>query len=234
MQIVKINNLKKHFGEEPNIVKAVDDIELSIDEGEFVSIIGDSGSGKTTLLNLIGGVDRPTSGEIVIANQDINELTNDELTRFRRKHIGFIFQNYNLVSILNVRENILLPLDLDDRQYDEEYFNEIVSTVGIDDKLDEFPVKLSGGQQQRVAIARALITKPKIILADEPTGNLDHKNGENIINLLIESNKRFNQTILMITHNLELAKKANRILEILDGKIVKEKRICKRQEIEDF
>ncbi|WMM26145.1 ABC transporter ATP-binding protein [Tissierella sp. MB52-C2] len=234
MQIVKINYLKKYFGEEPNIVKAVDDIELFIDEGEFVSIIGDSGSGKTTLLNLIGGVDRPTSGEIIIANQDINELTNDELTRFRRKHIGFIFQNYNLVSILNVRENILLPLDLDDRQYDEEYFNEIVSTVGIDDKLEEFPAKLSGGQQQRVAIARALITKPKIILADEPTGNLDHKNGENIINLLIESNQRFNQTILMITHNLELAKKANRILEILDGKIVKEKIICKRQEIEDF
>lgn len=223
MQIVKINYLKKYFGEEPNIVKAVDDIELFIDEGEFVSIIGDSGSGKTTLLNLIGGVDRPTSGEIIIANQDINELTNDELTRFRRKHIGFIFQNYNLVSILNVRENILLPLDLDDRQYDKEYFNEIVSTVGIDDKLDEFPAKLSGGQQQRVAIARALITKPKIILADEPTGNLDHKNGENIINLLIESNQRFNQTILMITHNLELARKTNRILEILDGKIVKEK-----------
>ncbi|CAK7051150.1 ABC transporter ATP-binding protein [Tissierella sp.] len=223
MQIVKINHLKKYFGEEPNIVKAVDDIELFINEGEFVSIIGDSGSGKTTLLNLIGGVDRPTSGEIFIENQDINELKNDELTKFRRKNIGFIFQNYNLVSILNVRENILLPLDLDDGKCDEEYFYEIVNTMGIDDKLDEFPAKLSGGQQQRVAIARALITKPKIILADEPTGNLDHKNGENIINLLIESNKRFNQTILMITHNLELAKKANRILEILDGKIVKEK-----------
>lgn len=200
-------------------IPAVNRVNLTVQDGEFLSIIGDSGSGKTTLLNLIGGIDKQTSGQIFLDGLELKNLNEEELTEYRRKNIGFIFQEYNLISILNVRENIILPLHLDGREVDEIYFNEILDLLEISSKLESFPNELSGGQQQRVAIARALISRPKIILADEPTGNLDYRNSRNILELFVRMNRQFHQTILMITHNLELTKYSDRVVRILDGRV---------------
>ena len=209
----------KIYGEEPNIVKALDNVSVEINEGEFVSIIGTSGSGKSTLLNMLGGLDKPTSGEITISGNKIGNMKDEELTVFRRRNIGFVFQNYNLVPILNVYENIVLPIELDGVKIDKEYIDTIIDTLGLSKKLNNMPNNLSGGQQQRVAIARALATKPAIILADEPTGNLDSKTSMDVIGLLKVTSKKFNQTIVMITHNEEIAQLADRVIRIEDGKI---------------
>ena len=219
MSILKTKNLVKIYGEEPNIVKALDNVSVEINEGEFVSIIGTSGSGKSTLLNMLGGLDKPTSGEITISGNKIGNMKDEELTVFRRRNIGFIFQNYNLVPILNVYENIVLPIELDGVKIDKEYIDTIIDTLGLSKKLNNMPNNLSGGQQQRVAIARALATKPAIILADEPTGNLDSKTSMDVIGLLKVTSKKFNQTIVMITHNEEIAQLADRVIRIEDGKI---------------
>lgn len=219
MSILKTENLVKIYGEEPNIVKALDNVSVEINEGEFVSIIGTSGSGKSTLLNMLGGLDKPTSGEITISGNKIGNMKDEELTVFRRRNIGFVFQNYNLVPILNVYENIVLPIELDGVKIDKEYIDTIIDTLGLSKKLNNMPNNLSGGQQQRVAIARALATKPAIILADEPTGNLDSKTSMDVIGLLKVTSKKFNQTIVMITHSEEIAQLADRIIRIEDGKI---------------
>lgn len=222
MEILKTLSLVKIYGEKDNCVKALNEIDLTVLKGEFISIVGSSGSGKTTLLNLLGGLDSPSSGRIWIDGKDISKLANDDLTIFRRKHIGFVFQSYNLIPILNVYDNILLPLELDGQVVDNEYLQEIVNMIGIADKLEFLPHQLSGGQQQRVAIARALITKPAIILADEPTGNLDSKTSIDVMNLLLKSAKTFNQTIVLITHNESLAERADRVIRLEDGKITGE------------
>ena len=220
MSILKTENLVKVYGEEPNIIKALDDVSIEIKEGEFVAVIGTSGSGKSTLLNMLGGLDKPTSGETIIANKVLSNMKDEELTIFRRRNIGFIFQNYNLVPILNVYENIVLPIELDGIKIDREYVNSIITTLGLGEKLSDMPNNLSGGQQQRVAIARALATNPAIILADEPTGNLDSKTSMDVIGLLKVTSKKFNQTMVMITHNEEIAQLADRIIRIEDGKVV--------------
>ena len=220
MSILKTINLVKMYGQEPNIVKALDNVSIEINEGEFVAIIGTSGSGKSTLLNMLGGLDKPTSGETIISNKIISKLNDEELTIFRRRNIGFVFQNYNLVPILNVYENIVLPIELDGSKIDTNYVDSIINTLGLNDKLTNMPNNLSGGQQQRVAIARALATKPAIILADEPTGNLDSKTSMDVIGLLKVTSKKFNQTMVMITHNEEIAQLADRIIRIEDGKVV--------------
>lgn len=220
MSILKTTNLVKIYGQEPNIVKALDNVSIEINEGEFVAIIGTSGSGKSTLLNMLGGLDKPTSGETIISNKIISKLNDEELTIFRRRNIGFVFQNYNLVPILNVYENIVLPIELDGSKIDTNYMDSIINTLGLNDKLTNMPNNLSGGQQQRVAIARALATKPAIILADEPTGNLDSKTSMDVIGLLKVTSKKFNQTMVMITHNEEIAQLADRIIRIEDGKVV--------------
>ena len=220
MSILKTINLVKMYGQEPNIVKALDNVSIEINEGEFVAIIGTSGSGKSTLLNMLGGLDKPTSGETIICNKTISRLNDEEMTIFRRRNIGFVFQNYNLVSLLNVYENIVLPIELDGSKIDTNYVDSIINTLGLNDKLTNMPNNLSGGQQQRVAIARALATKPAIILADEPTGNLDSKTSMDVIGLLKVTSKKFNQTMVMITHNEEIAQLADRIIRIEDGKVV--------------
>lgn len=220
MSILKTINLVKMYGQEPNIVKALDNVSIEINEGEFVAIIGTSGSGKSTLLNMLGGLDKPTSGETIICNKTISRLNDEEMTIFRRRNIGFVFQNYNLVPILNVYENIVLPIELDGSKIDINYVDSIINTLGLNDKLTNMPNNLSGGQQQRVAIARALATKPAIILADEPTGNLDSKTSMDVIGLLKVTSKKFNQTMVMITHNEEIAQLADRIIRIEDGKVV--------------
>ena len=220
MSILKTINLVKMYGQEPNIVKALDNVSIEINEGEFVAIIGTSGSGKSTLLNMLGGLDKPTSGETIICNKTISRLNDEEMTIFRRRNIGFVFQNYNLVSVLNVYENIVLPIELDGSKIDTNYVDSIINTLGLNDKLTNMPNNLSGGQQQRVAIARALATKPAIILADEPTGNLDSKTSMDVIGLLKVTSKKFNQTMVMITHNEEIAQLAERIIRIEDGKVV--------------
>ena len=220
MSILKTINLVKMYGQEPNIVKALDNVSIEINEGEFVAIIGTSGSGKSTLLNMLGGLDKPTSGETIICNKTISRLNDEEMTIFRRRNIGFVFQNYNLVQILNVYENIVLPIELDGSKIDTNYVDSIINTLGLNDKLTNMPNNLSGGQQQRVAIARALATKPAIILADEPTGNLDSKTSMDVIGLLKVTSKKFNQTMVMITHNEEIAQLADRIIRIEDGKVV--------------
>ena len=220
MSILKTINLVKMYGQEPNIVKALDNVSIEINEGEFVAIIGTSGSGKSTLLNILGGLDKPTSGETIICNKTISRLNDEEMTIFRRRNIGFVFQNYNLVPILNVYENIVLPIELDGSKIDTNYVDSIINTLGLNDKLTNMPNNLSGGQQQRVAIARALATKPAIILADEPTGNLDSKTSMDVIGLLKVTSKKFNQTMVMITHNEEIAQLADRIIRIEDGKVV--------------
>ena len=220
MSILKTINLVKMYGQEPNIVKALDNVSIEINEGEFVAIIGTSGSGKSTLLNMLGGLDKPTSGETIICNKTISRLNDEEMTIFRRRNIGFVFQNYNLVSVLNVYENIVLPIELDGSKIDTNYVDSIINTLGLNDKLTNMPNNLSGGQQQRVAIARAWATKPAIILADEPTGNLDSKTSMDVIGLLKVTSKKFNQTMVMITHNEEIAQLADRIIRIEDGKVV--------------
>ncbi len=222
MGILSASHLVKRYGDGENAVWALNDVSLDIEEGEFITVVGTSGSGKSTLLNMLGGLDRPTSGNVIVRNNEIFSMKDDELTVFRRRNTGFVFQNYNLVPILNVYENIILPVELDGLKPDEEYMGEIVRTLGLESKLQDMPNNLSGGQQQRVAIARALSTKPAIIFADEPTGNLDSKTSLEVVLLLQQTSKKFNQTIVMITHNEEIAQMADRIIHIEDGVIVKE------------
>lgn len=222
MEILKVENLVKTYGEGDNIVNAVDNISLSVNKGEFVAIVGASGSGKSTLLHLLGGVDRPTSGKIYIDGNEINNMNNDKLAIFRRRRIGIVYQFYNLIPILTVEENISLPCDLDGNRPDKERMNLILKSFGLFERRNHLPNELSGGQQQRTSIARALINNPAILLADEPTGNLDSKSTEEIMSILKMSNRDFNQTIIMITHNLEIAKEADRIITIQDGKILRE------------
>ncbi|MGM9536659.1 MAG: ABC transporter ATP-binding protein [Intestinibacter sp.] len=221
MSILKANNLIKIYGKDENMVSALNDVSLEIEEGEFVAIVGTSGSGKSTLLNMLGGLDTLTRGEVYINDKRINDMKDEELTIFRRRNIGFIFQNYNLVPILNVYENIVLPIELDGVKIDTKYVDSIIEILGLKDKITNMPNNLSGGQQQRVAIARALATKPAIILADEPTGNLDSKTSMDVIGLLKMTSNKFNQTIVMITHNEEIAQLADRVIRIEDGRIVR-------------
>ena len=220
MNILKAVNLRKVYGQGETKVIALDDVNLEVEKGEFTAIVGTSGSGKSTMLHIIGGLDNPTSGQVIVDGQDLSHMTADELTIFRRRNIGFVFQQYNLVPMLNVWENIILPVKLDGKNIEKSYINEIVDTLGIGSKLKNMPNALSGGQQQRVAIARALAAKPAILLADEPTGNLDSKTSQDVLGLLKVTSQRFNQTIVMITHNEEIAQMADRILQIEDGKIV--------------
>lgn len=220
MNILQTKDLKKYYGSEPNITKALDGVTFSAAEGEFVAVVGTSGSGKSTLLHMCGGLDTPTAGDVLISGQNLSQMSDEELTIFRRRNIGFVFQNYNLIPILNVYENIVVPVDLDGDTVDREYCDQVISLLGLTDKLTEMPGNLSGGQQQRVAIARALITKPSLILADEPTGNLDSKTSADVLGLLQNTSKQFNQTIVMITHNNEIAQLADRIVRIEDGRIV--------------
>lgn len=222
MEILKVENLVKTYGQGDNIVNAVDNISLSVNKGEFVAIVGASGSGKSTLLHLLGGVDRPTSGKIYIDGNEINNMNNDKLAIFRRRQIGIVYQFYNLIPILTVEENISLPCDLDGNRPDKERMDLILKSFGLFERRNHLPNELSGGQQQRTSIARALINNPAILLADEPTGNLDSKSTEEIMSILKMSNRDFNQTIIMITHNLEIAKEADRIITIQDGKILRE------------
>lgn len=221
MNILQTDALKKYYGEGANLVKALDGVSFSVEQGEFVAIVGTSGSGKSTLLHMLGGLDRPTEGTVSIEGKNIFELKDEALTIFRRRKIGFVFQNYNLVPVLNVYENILLPIQLDGNEPDTAYINTIVDTLGLRDKLNNLPNNLSGGQQQRVAIARALASKPAIILADEPTGNLDSRTSQDVLGLLKVTSRKFSQTMVMITHNEEIAQLADRIVRIEDGKIVK-------------
>lgn len=218
--ILKATGLKKYYGKGEALVKALDGIDLEIERGKFTAIIGTSGSGKSTLLNMLGGLDTPSEGSIQIGNTELAKLNSEQATIFRRNHIGFIFQNYNLVPVLSVWENIVFPISLDGRKPDKKFIMEIVRLLGLEKKLDSLPNNLSGGQQQRVAIARALASKPAIILADEPTGNLDSKTSDDVIGLLKMTSKEFNQIIVMITHNPEIAQMADRIVRIEDGRIV--------------
>ena len=219
MPILQTTDFKKYYGIEPNITKALDGVSLSVDHGEFIAIVGTSGSGKSTLLNMIGGLDVPTSGKVIVDGRDLSTLKDEQLTIFRRRKIGFIFQNYNLVPVLNVYENIVLPVELDGDQVDNKYMQEVVQMLDLEDKLNNMPNNLSGGQQQRVAIARALVSKPAIVLADEPTGNLDSRTSSDVLGLLKVSSNKFHQTLVMITHNNEIAQLADRIVRIEDGKI---------------
>lgn len=222
MEILRVENLCKEYGKGQTKVKALDNVSFSVEKGEFVAIVGASGSGKSTLLHLLGGVDRPTSGKVFIEGKNIYKLNDDELAIFRRRQVGLIYQFYNLIPILNVEENITLPLSLDGREVDKKRLDELINLLGLDTRRTHLPNELSGGQQQRTSIGRAMITNPAIILADEPTGNLDSKSSEEVVTLLKKSNKDYKQTIIMITHNLEIAKVADRIITIEDGKIVKE------------
>ncbi len=222
MEILKVDNLTKIYGKDTTKVIALDHISFSVEKGEFVAIVGASGSGKSTLLHLIGGVDRPSSGKVFIDGKDIFNFNDDKLAIFRRRQVGLIYQFYNLIPILNVEENITLPLSLDNREVDKGKLNDMLKLLGLQNRRTHLPNELSGGQQQRTSIGRALITNPTIILADEPTGNLDSKSSDEIVALLKKSNKELNQTIIMITHNMEIAKVADRIIKIEDGKIVEE------------
>ena len=220
MAILETKDLKKIYGSGENEVHALDGVSISVEEGEFVAIVGTSGSGKSTLLNMLGGLDRPTSGSVVVRGKELIQMKDEQLTIFRRRNVGFVFQNYNLLPILNVYENIVYPIEIDGSKVDKEFVRQIIHNLGLERKLKNMPNNLSGGQQQRVAIARALATKPAIILADEPTGNLDSKTSMDVILLMQSISREFNQTILMITHNEEIAQMADRIIRIEDGKIV--------------
>lgn len=221
MTILKTRGLKKYYGNGENLVKAIDDNNIEVIEGEFVAIVGKSGSGKSTLLHMIGGLDRPTDGKVFIDGKDIFSLKDESLSIFRRRKIGFIFQYYNLIPSLNVWENIVLPIGLDNKTVDEEFINDIINALGLSDKKESLPNTLSGGQQQRVAIARALATRPSIILADEPTGNLDSKTSDEVMSLLKSMIKKYNQTLVMITHDETIAQMADRVIYIEDGKVLK-------------
>ena len=221
MIVLETVNLKKYYGVEPNITKALDGINFTVEKGEFVAIVGTSGSGKSTLLNMIGGLDRPTSGIVKIQGKNLLELNDEQLTIFRRRNIGFIFQNYNLLPMLNVYENIVLPIELDGKSVDQEFLKEIISILGLEERINSMPNMLSGGQQQRVAFARALITKPAIILADEPTGNLDSRTSQDVLELIQNTSRRFEQTVVMITHNEHIAGLTERIVQIEDGKFLR-------------
>ena len=224
MEILKIQNLTKKYGKKDTEVVALDDVSFSVNKGEFVAIIGASGSGKSTLLHLIGGVDKPTSGKVFIDGTDIYALNNDNLAIFRRRQIGLIYQFYNLIPILNVKENITLPCDLDGQKIDEKHLNEILYVLGLEKRVNHLPNELSGGQQQRVSIGRAIINNPSIVLADEPTGNLDSKASKEIMDLLKLSNKKYNQTLIVITHDEKIALEADRIITIQDGKLIKDEK----------
>lgn len=219
MTILNAFHLKKYYGKDESLVKALDDVNVSVENGQFVAIIGTSGSGKSTLLNMLGGLDTPTSGSVQVENKSIEKMSEEQLTVFRRRRIGFIFQNYNLIPYLTAYENIVLPVRLDGKMEDKEFLKEITHFLELDEKLANYPSHLSGGQQQRVAIARALISKPAIILADEPTGNLDSRTSDKVIDLLKMTSEKFHQTIVMITHNPEIAEKADVRIRIEDGKI---------------
>ena len=223
MELLKTNSLKKYYGAGANTTKALDGVDLIIKKGEFISIVGTSGSGKSTLLHMLGGLDRPTEGDVIINNKNIFKMSDEELTIFRRREIGFVFQNYNLVPTLNVYENIVFPILLDGKKVDKKFVDNIVEVLGIKNKLNNLPNNLSGGQQQRVAIARALVTQPSIILADEPTGNLDSKTGKEVLELLKSTSKLYNQTIIIITHDESIAKMTNRRIQIEDGRIIGDK-----------
>lgn len=222
MIILETKGLKKHYGEGESLVKALDNVNLEVEQGEFVSIVGTSGSGKSTLLHMLGGLDYPTEGSVFVDGKDISTLKEEALAIFRRRKIGFVFQSYNLVPVLNVYENIVFPVQLDGNRIDQDYIDRIIKTLGLENKINALPSQLSGGQQQRVAIARALAAKPAIILADEPTGNLDTSTSQDVLGLLKVTAKKFEQTIVMITHNEEIAQLADRIIRIEDGKIVAE------------
>ena len=219
MRILQTIDLKKYYGTEPNITRALDGVNFSVNDGEFVAVVGTSGSGKSTLLHMMGGLDTPTSGNVIVRDKELSKMNDEQLTIFRRRNIGFIFQNYNLVPILNVYENIVLPVELDGDTVDQKFLDEIVHLLGLEDKLKNMPNNLSGGQQ-RVAIARALITKPAIVLADEPTGNLDSKTSAEVLGLIKRTSAELRQTVVMITHNDDIARLADRIVCIEDGKIV--------------
>ncbi|MEG0842783.1 MAG: ABC transporter ATP-binding protein [Romboutsia sp.] len=221
MSILKTNNLKKYYGKDESLVKAIDNTNIDINEGEFVAIVGKSGSGKSTLLHMIGGLDRPTDGAVFIDNKDIFSLKDEQLAIFRRRRIGFIFQYYNLIPSLNVWENIVLPVGLDGKDVDKVFANDIIKSLGLETKKENLPSTLSGGQQQRVAIARALVSRPSIILADEPTGNLDSKTSDEVMSLLKSMIKKYNQTLVMITHDESIAQMADRVIYIEDGKVIK-------------
>ena len=221
MTILETKDLRKFYGSGDTQVKALDGVDLSVENGEFVAIVGTSGSGKSTLLHMLGGLDRPTSGAVLVDGKDIFSLKDEELTIFRRRKIGFVFQSYNLVPVLSVYENIVLPIQLDGGKVDQSYVNQVIEALGLEQKLQNLPSQLSGGQQQRVAIARSLVTKPAIILADEPTGNLDSKTSQDVLSLMKVTGQKFAQTMVMITHNEEIAQMADRIVRIEDGRIVK-------------
>lgn len=220
MNIVEVQGLSKYYGNKNNLVKAIDGVDFGIKRGEFVAVVGMSGSGKSTLLYMLGGLESPTYGEIILDGAKLYEMDSEDIVAYRRKNIGFIFQSYNLIPVINVLENITLPVELDGGKVDKKYLSEIIDFLGIRDKLYEMPNNLSGGQQQRVAIARALIAKPQLVLADEPTGNLDSKTSEDVMALLKMTSKKFNQTIILITHNNEIAALADRRITIRDGKII--------------
>ena len=220
MTILETRDLKKYYGSGDTLVKALDGVNLSVEDGEFVAIVGTSGSGKSTLLHMLGGLDRPTSGSVTVGGKDIFSLKDEALTIFRRRKIGFVFQSYNLVPVLTVWENIVLPIQLDGGRIDKPYVREVIAALGIEKKLNNLPSQLSGGQQQRVAIARALATKPAILLADEPTGNLDSRTSQDVLSLMKVTGRKFAQTMVMITHNEEIAQLADRIVRIEDGRIV--------------
>ena len=224
MEILKVEKLSKVYGKGETKINAVDNISFSVSKGEFVAIVGASGSGKSTLLHLIGGVDRPTSGKVFIDGVDIYAMNNDALAIFRRRQVGLIYQFYNLIPILNVVENITLPCKLDNKNVDENHLNDLLKTLGLENRKNHLPNELSGGQQQRVSIGRAIINNPALVLADEPTGNLDSKASDEIISLLKKSNQKYNQTIIVITHDLDIANEANRIITIEDGKIISDVR----------
>lgn len=222
MSVLLTEGLKKYYGKEPNLVRALDGVNIAVEAGEFVAVVGMSGSGKSTLLHMLGGLDKPTEGKVFVGGHELGRMADEQLTIFRRRNIGFVFQNYNLIPILNVYDNIVLPVELDGNTIDKAFVDEILGTLGLEEKKNSLPNNLSGGQQQRVAIARALVTKPSILLADEPTGNLDTKTSQDVLSVLKMTSTKFHQTITMITHNEQIAQLADRVIHIEDGKIVRE------------